>query len=834
MPHLPEQDLQRAGRDAAAAPRRRPRLDLPPSGDAQALFERWSRIAAAALQASGAAVALAGQAGDWRIFSAQLGPAAALALVPACAHTLAAAAPLLIADPRADCRPDIQAAVAGLAYAGVALADEDGEPAGVLAVVDASPRDWAAAELAMLRDLAAVISDDLAAHARSAALELARQQQAEILATLETLLANAPIGFAFFDREYRYVRVNQTLAAINGVPIAAHLGRRIGELLPSVGPAVESIIDAVFATGQPLENLDVSGETPACPGQPRSWLVNFYPVNAGGEVVYVGGVVMDITARKQMEEALRLGEAGLRALVNALPQLIWRLNQDGAVDFLNDQLLHYIGRDQLTRDPALESAHGDDLPAVRAAQAAGMAAGEPWSVECRLRRADGRYLWHIVRVVPLRDSSGAIVSWFGTATDIHERKLETQTLTFLSRASAALSFSLDTQATLGLVGDLLVPQVADYVVVHLLEDGVYRQAMAAHKDSDQQRMLRELGAGTAIPPALLGLPESPAAVSSAVILFADATTFDTSAGPLPQIEELHRRVRPTSCMIVPLVARGQVRGVLTIGLATPGSHFAESDTVFAQELGLRVAVALDNARLYQAAQEAVREREALLSVASHELKNPLTSLLGYAHLLERRIVAGATVGERELKHIRMIREQGGRLAKMLDLLLDVARLDSGQLVLQTAVVDMGAVIERILTEIDATLSIHTILFYEPDEPAILEADELRLEQVVRNLLSNAIKYSPEGGEITVRLETAAERVVLVVRDRGIGIPAAALPRIFQRFSRVGGNTISGLGVGLYVVREIIVLHGGAIEVASEEGLGSTFTVTLPACPEDRR
>jgi signal transduction histidine kinase len=253
--------------------------------------------------------------------------------------------------------------------------------------------------------------------------------------------------------------------------------------------------------------------------------------------------------------------------------------------------------------------------------------------------------------------------------------------------------------------------------------------------------------------------------------------------------------------------------------------------VIAQELGLRVAGALDNARLYHEAQEAVREREALLSVASHELKNPLTSLLGYTHLLERRVVAGAILGDRELKHIHMIREQGSRLSKMLDLLLDMARLDSGQLVLQTAVVDMGGVIERILTEIDATLSIHTILFYEPDAPAILEGDELRLEQVVRNLLSNAIKYSPDGGEITVRLETAAERVVLSIQDRGIGIPAEALPRIFQRFSRVGGTTISGLGVGLYVVREIIALHSGAVEVVSEEGVGSTFTVTLPACPD---
>jgi PAS domain S-box-containing protein len=805
--------------------------DQPPD-DSQAMFERWSRIAAATLQASCAAIALAAPNGGWQIFSAQLPADIARTLAPAYAHTLAAAEPVLVADLRAADCPGLQsAAAAGLAYAGSALADAAGASIGVLVVLDQSPRAWGAAETALLRDLAAAIGSDLVALARSAALEQARQQQAETLATLETLLANAPIGFAFFDREHRYVRLNETLAAINGLPIEAHLGRPITELLPSIGASVASIIDAVFASGQPLENLDVSGETPAAPGATRSWLVGFYPVRSGSEVIYVGGVVMDITARKHMEEALRLGEAGLRTLVNALPQLIWRLTNAGEVDFLNDQLLHYIGLDQITRDPLLEAAHADDLPAVRAIQQHSMAAGEPFSVECRLRRADGRYIWHIVRVVPLRDSAGAIASWFGAATDIHERKLETQTLTFLSRASAALSFSLDTQATLQLVGDLLVPQIADYATVHLLEGGAYHQALAVHADPHQQRMLRELGESMPIPAALLGLADPSGGISSAAMLFADASGADAlSAMPIAALQDLHRRLSPTSCMIVPLVARGQVRGILSIGLTTLGGHYGESDTVIAQELGLRVAGALDNARLYQEAQEAVREREALLSVASHELKNPLTSLLGYTNLLERRVVAGAILGERELKHIRMIREQGARLSKMLDLLLDLARLDSGQFVIQPAIVDMGGVIERILTEIDATLSIHTILYYEPETPAILQGDELRLEQVVRNLLSNAIKYSPDGGEITVRLETHAERVVLSIEDRGLGIPAAALPRIFQRFSRVGGTTISGLGVGLYVVREIIALHGGAVEVVSEEGAGSTFIVTLPACP----
>ncbi len=147
---------------------------------------------------------------------------------------------------------------------------------------------------------------------------------------------------------------------------------------------------------------------------------------------------------------------------------------------------------------------------------------------------------------------------------------------------------------------------------------------------------------------------------------------------------------------------------------------------------------------------------------------------------------------------------------------------------------MGALAARLVDETRPLLSEHTIVYRGPDEPALINGDELRLEQAIQNLIQNAIKYSPRGGEIEVRVERNGAHASVAIADPGIGIPAEALPQLFHRFYRapnIDSQHISGLGVGLYVVKEIVELHGGTIEVRSEEGTGSTFTLTMPLLVE---
>lgn len=242
-------------------------------------------------------------------------------------------------------------------------------------------------------------------------------------------------------------------------------------------------------------------------------------------------------------------------------------------------------------------------------------------------------------------------------------------------------------------------------------------------------------------------------------------------------------------------------------------------------------------RLYEAeqqartsAQEAVRVRDAFLSVASHELKNPLTVVLGQAHLLQRRATQEGRFSERDLRALTMISDQAQRLNALITALLDISRIESGQLTIEREPLDLCAVTRRVVAAVQPSLTQHTLVCIIPDTPLMVEGDTLRLEQVFTNLVGNAIKYSPYGGEITVQVTQQENCIAVAIRDQGIGIPQEALPHLFQRFYRAPnavGHRVTGTGIGLYVVKELVTLHGGTITVASSEGEGSTFTIHLP-------
>ena len=230
------------------------------------------------------------------------------------------------------------------------------------------------------------------------------------------------------------------------------------------------------------------------------------------------------------------------------------------------------------------------------------------------------------------------------------------------------------------------------------------------------------------------------------------------------------------------------------------------------------------------AQEAVRVRDAFLSIAAHELKTPLTTLLGTTDQAQRRAARHGSATERDQRALGIIAEQARRLAQLLDDLLDVSRLESGQLTIERVPLDLGALARRVVEQLQATWAEHTVTLHTPAVPALVAGDGGRLEQVLQNLLENAIKYSPAGGPIVVQLARGATEIQLTVTDTGIGIPAEALPNLFRRFYRAGNaqaQHIRGSGIGLYVVSEIVNLHGGRVEVQSVEGQGTTVTIRLP-------
>lgn len=237
-------------------------------------------------------------------------------------------------------------------------------------------------------------------------------------------------------------------------------------------------------------------------------------------------------------------------------------------------------------------------------------------------------------------------------------------------------------------------------------------------------------------------------------------------------------------------------------------------------------------QLLHAAQQAMRLRDDLLRMVSHELKTPLTSLLGFTRLLEQQLPLAA-----QQRAVHTIAKQAHRLHALIEDVLDLERIQTGTVALQIAPVDLGAVATQVVTEYQALLPPHqTLTLHTPFEAAWVEGDAERLEQVLQHLLQNASMFSPHGGGIAVRVTNDDTHADLVVQDHGIGIPADAQAHVWERFYRapnVDPLQMSGFGVGLYVVHDIVARHGGTITVESVEHRGSTFTVSLPRAQNRR-
>lgn len=272
---------------------------------------------------------------------------------------------------------------------------------------------------------------------------------------------------------------------------------------------------------------------------------------------------------------------------------------------------------------------------------------------------------------------------------------------------------------------------------------------------------------------------------------------------------------------------GRVRRL--IGQATDISERKAAEAERAASLERERQARQETEQALAQAQEATRERDLLISIAAHDLRTPLTVILGQAQLLQRRLNRGGA-DAKDVRTAATIAEQAQRLNTMILALLDLSRIQEGRLTIAPAALDVGALLTQVVEAMQATTLAHSIRFQPPPVPVMLHGDGLRLEQVFLNLLGNAVKYSPDGGTIAVWMEQSEQRVVIHVQDEGIGIPAEEIPRLFSRFYRASNATrqaTSSLGVGLYIVRELVLAHGGSIAVQSREGQGSTFVVTLP-------
>jgi PAS domain S-box-containing protein len=746
--------------------------------------------------------------------------------------------------------------------------------------------------------------------------EVVRRGEAIILPTWEERLARYP--------HHRTVHAVGGDRAVVGLPLAAK-GRTIGAL------------SLAFPTDRDFD----SGE--------RRFMAT------------VADLCAQALDRARLHRSLQESEARFRLLVDAMPQIAWVIDAvSGELEYLNDRWFDYTGAERGLLSTQLVNAfiHPDEQLAIEERWAEAFRVGEPFEAELRLRAADGSYRWFLTRAVPVPDERGRVVKWFGTSTDIDNSKRADRSQKFLADLGQLLGTSLDVTDTLRQVTRLAIPTLGDYSFVDLvLPDGGVHRVAWAHVESSQEHVLDAQLADFA--PRQIH-PIHP--IARTLEIGASHLVPDVSDEWLQQIafspshlaflRSLHFR----SQLTVPLTARGQTLGAITFCFTDrSGRRHTPDDLLLAREVAGRVAIAVDNARLYREARDAeakvrrlldagvvgvfvadperiieandrflaivrypraaldrggLRWREmtppefaerddcaiaeldargvctpfekeyirgdgsripvllgaaelrraptqwigfvldltdrkraenewrAFIDATAHDIRNPLTAILGQSELLLRRTrrVGAVSLEEVEQKGAAIV-TAARRAAGLIDDLIDTAHLQAGQpLELRPAAVDLIALLATSAEEARRASPSHVIRNEHDGETLVAIVDGPRIERVVRNILDNAIKYSPDREEIVVRAHVerheAGRWAVITISDRGIGIPAADLPRVFERFHRGSNvaNRIQGSGIGLGGARQIVEQHGGTIDVQSEEGVGSTFTVRLPLAP----
>ena len=404
-------------------------------------------------------------------------------------------------------------------------------------------------------------------------------------------------------------------------------------------------------------------------------------------------------------------------------------------------------------------------------------------------------------------------------------------LALLAEASAQLSASLDYLASLANLAQLAVPEVADWCIIHLVdEDGVPRLIAASHTDpdlADQRRRLDER-----YPSSLQDRAEFAEVLRSGEVVHIEPVTDEylrSVSRDQTHLEQL-RSFDIKALLSVPLHIEDRACGAVTLGHAESGRTFAETDITLALELGRRAGNAVENARLYQAAHHASEAKSDFLAVMSHELRTPLNAIIGYSDLLLMGVPNG--VPDPARRQIERIRSASTSLLYLVEEVLSFSRVEAGKEDIRISPVDLGtvvrdcvAMIEPLASEKGLTLEIRL-----DREPLKVVTDERKVRQILTNLLSNAVKFT-ESGSIDVFAHEMSGEIAIEVRDTGIGISPENLDRIFDPFWQVEQSAtrrFGGTGLGLGVARKLAKLLEGRLEVKSEVDEGSVFTLVLPA------
>lgn len=662
------------------------------------------------------------------------------------------------------------------------------------------PYRWVSAHLYPVRDAEGTIRQVVLMHEDTTERRRVEEGLRASEERFHAIFDSAPIGISLLDPEGRYLAINPARQDTLGYTESELLGRHYLEIThpDDIDYDVE-VNERARELGN--DSYQLEKRFLRRNGEVRWSRMTIRTIrDTGGAILYSISVAEDITERKRMEEALRAAEERYRTLVEVLPVAAYTApDTPGATAYVSPAIERMLGysREDWTSQPDFwpQVIHPDDRERILQRDREVRETGERFLEEFRVIAKDGSVHWVHDEAIVVRDHEGG--TWLhGVYLDITERK----------RAEEERARMFELERTIRISTQRLAAEQA--AILSQIAEGVIMADPSGTITFVNEEARRIYGI------AALGItPEN----------YSDVYHVFTLTGePFPSLElPLARAVRGGETVVNQklVVHRPDGREVVAEVSATP--VLADDGTRLGAVLAVRDITSQFNLE---------RQKDDFLSAAAHDLRTPLTSMKGRIQLLRRRAERGHLDVETLTGELDRVDAGLMRMTSLISELLDVASIQIGRpLVLDCRPMDLVALANEVASEQQHVSDRHTVTVLANGQTVIGTWDVTRLERVLANLLSNAIKYSPSGGTIEVRVLQDADTAVLSVADEGIGIPAADLPHVFDRFRR-GENAagkIPGTGIGLTAVREIVERHGGSITAENRDGNGAVFTVRLP-------
>ncbi len=615
-----------------------------------------------------------------------------------------------------------------------------------------------------------------------------------------SLLAAGEVGTWTFDVESARVIADANLCRIFGLSFEeareAHLDEYLRAIHPEDLPAVQAAIAAAIRSGSAyLSEYRILRKDGSIRHVIARGLVER---DENGRAVRLPGVVLDITARKQVEEALRASEANFRQLADTIPQLAWMADAGGAIFWYNRRWYEYTGSKPADMEGwGWQSVHDPkELPNVLEHWQASIRSGEPFDMTFPLKSASGEFRRFLTRVMPFRDDNGRTLLWFGTNTDVEEQRRISETMRE-QREQLALALEAGQLGTWQL--DLETMELT------ASEGGRENCGLAADAPFTYATLWEMMHPDDRAP--------TGAAVQRAIDENRSYSAEYRVVWPDASVHWISARGRPVE---------GDDKPRLLVGITQE-----ITDIKFAEE---QREQHLEFERAARAEAERVgRMKDEFLATLSHELRTPLNAIFGWTQLMKGGGIEPKLLAEGIDVIDRNVRAQ----TRLIEDLLDMSRVISGKLRLDVQYLDpsqsIDAAVETVRPAAEAKgIRIEKIL--DPQSGPI-SGDPGRIQQIFWNLLSNAIKFTPRGGKVQVLLERVDSHLEITVADTGQGISREFLPYVFDRFRQAdaaANRRHGGLGLGLAIAKQLVELHGGSIRVESKgPGKGTAFIVSLP-------